>query len=111
MSDPGFEALLEFLERSRGFDFTGYNRAGLERRFRRRMELVDCTSFGDYLDFLEVHPDEFEKLFNTLLINVTGFFRDKEAWQLVETDVIPRTLSQKEPEAPLRVWSAGWGGR
>ena len=74
--DPSFEALLEFLKRTRGVDFTGYKRSSLERRFRRRMEAVGCESFGDYLDYLEVHPEEFEQLFETLLINVTEFFRD-----------------------------------
>jgi len=107
VSDPGFEALLEFLERSRGFDFTGYKRASLERRFRRRMELVDCTSFGDYLDFLEVHPDEFEKLFNTLLINVTGFFRDDDAWAVMREQVLPELLARRDDDEPIRVWSAG----
>src|SRR5919197_1133184 len=57
--DSAFEALLEFLKRSRGFDFTGYKRTSLERRFKRRMESVGCKSYGDYLDFLEVHPDEY----------------------------------------------------
>ena len=74
--DPAFEALLQFLKRSRGFDFTGYKRASLDRRFRRRMEAIECTSYGDYLDYLEVHPEEYEALFDTLLINVTDFFRD-----------------------------------
>ena len=74
--DPGFEALLDFLKRSRGFDFTGYKRPSLERRFRRRMDAIGCRSYGDYLDYLEVHPEEYEQLFDTLLINVTEFFRD-----------------------------------
>ena len=66
---------------SRGFDFTGYKRGSLERRFNRRMEAIGCGSYGDYLDYLEVHPEEFEELFDTLLINVTSFFRDAAAWQ------------------------------
>ena len=59
----------------------GYKRASLERRFRRRMETIGCESYGDYLDYLEVHPDEYEELFDTLLINVTEFFRDPPAWE------------------------------
>ena len=78
--DSAFETLLEFLKRERGLDFTGYKRASLERRFRRRMELVGCKAFGEYLDYLEVHPDEYQRLFDTLLINVTEFFRDPPAW-------------------------------
>jgi two-component system, chemotaxis family, CheB/CheR fusion protein len=105
--DPAFEALLDFLKRARGFDFTGYKRASLERRFRRRMETVGCRSFSDYLDFLEVHPDEFQQLFDTLLVNVTEFFRDLAAWQHLADAVLPELLGAKDPDEPIRVWTAG----
>ena len=58
----------------------------LQRRFRRRMETVGCESFGDYLDYLEVHPEEYEQLFEMLLINVTEFFRDPPAWEHLRDD-------------------------
>jgi two-component system, chemotaxis family, CheB/CheR fusion protein len=106
-ADPAFEALLQFLKRSRGFDFTGYKRASLERRFRRRMEAVGCNTFADYLDFLEVHPDEFAELFNTLLINVTEFFRDPPAWEYLRDQALPPVLADKPSDEPIRVWSAG----
>jgi two-component system, chemotaxis family, CheB/CheR fusion protein len=105
--DAAFEALLDFLKRSRGFDFTGYKRPSLERRFRRRMEAVGCKSYGDYLDFLEVHPDEFGQLFDTLLINVTEFFRDPPVWQHLRASALPELLDAKAPDDPIRVWSAG----
>jgi two-component system CheB/CheR fusion protein len=107
MSDAGFEALLQFLKRSRGFDFTGYKRASLERRFKRRLEALDCQSYGDYLDYLEVHPDEFEQLFNTLLINVTSFFRDETAWSALKESVLPDLLGRRSGGEPIRIWSAG----
>jgi two-component system, chemotaxis family, CheB/CheR fusion protein len=105
--DPSFEALLEFLKHSRTIDFTGYKRTSLERRFRRRLTQVGCASFGDYLDYLEVHPDEYAALFDTLLINVTEFFRDPPAWEYLRDDVLPPLLEAKEADAPVRVWSAG----
>jgi two-component system, chemotaxis family, CheB/CheR fusion protein len=105
--DPGLEALLEFLRCSRGFDFTGYKRASLERRFRRRMETVGCTAYGDYLDYLEVHPDEYAQLFDTLLINVTEFFRDPPAWEHLRNDLLPELLADKSDDEAVRVWSAG----
>jgi two-component system CheB/CheR fusion protein len=105
--DAAFEALLEFLKRSRGLDFTGYKRASLQRRFKRRMDSVGCGSFSDYLDFLEVHPDEYKQLFELLLINVTEFFRDPPAWEHLRSDVLPRLLAAKEPGEPVRVWSGG----
>ena len=107
MSDPGLEALLGYLERSRGFDSTGYERTSLERRFRRRMSAVGCESHGDYLDFLEVHPDEFEHLFDALLIDVTSFFRDPAAWEVLREQVLPGLLERRDDDAPIRVWSAG----
>jgi two-component system, chemotaxis family, CheB/CheR fusion protein len=105
--DPAFEALLEFLKRSRGFDFTGYKRTSLERRFRRRMDALGCESFGDYLDYLEVHPEEYEQLFDALLINVTEFFRDPQSWEHLREQVVPELLAAKEPDEPIRVWCAG----
>src|SRR5262245_59531968 len=105
--DPAFEALLEFLKRARGFDFTGYKRTSLERRFRRRMDGIGCESYGDYLDYLEVHPEEYEQLFNTLLINVTEFFRDRPSWEHLQTEVLPEVLAAKEDSEPIRVWCAG----
>jgi two-component system, chemotaxis family, CheB/CheR fusion protein len=107
MTDSSFEALLDFLKRSRAFDFTGYKRATLERRFRRRMDAIECESYGDYLDYLEVHPEEYAELFNTLLINVTEFFRDPPAWEHLRDDVLPNLLGAKPDGEPIRVWSAG----
>jgi two-component system CheB/CheR fusion protein len=105
--DPAFEALLEHLKASRGFDFTGYKRSSLMRRVNRRMAQVGITSYTDYLDHLELHGDEFTALFNTILINVTGFFRDAEAWEHLGREVLPALLAAKPPTQPLRVWSAG----
>lgn len=78
--NPDFEALLEYVRLSRGFDFTGYKRSSLMRRVQKRMQAVEIESYTDYMDYLEVHPQEFVHLFNTILINVTSFFRDSSAW-------------------------------
>ena len=106
-SDGAFPTLLEFLKQSRGFDFTGYKQASLERRFRRRMETVGCEDHGAYLDYLEVHPDEYELLFDSLLINVTQFFRDPPVWSHLQAEVLPQILAAKPPGEAVRVWSAG----
>jgi two-component system CheB/CheR fusion protein len=105
--DRVFEALLEFLRQSRGFDFTGYKRSSLKRRVRKQMQTHEIDSFSDYLDYLQVHPEEFLPLFNTILINVTSFFRDPTAWNYLEHHVISRLLSKKSETQPIRVWSAG----
>lgn len=64
-------------------------------------------SFDQYLDVLQASSDEFSALFNTILINVTAFFRDPDAWEYVASDVIPRILAERGPDDPIRVWSAG----
>jgi two-component system CheB/CheR fusion protein len=99
-------SLLEYLKSNRGFDFTGYKRSSLERRIRKRMDAVGVDEYGDYEDFLEVHPDEFKELFDTILINVTGFFRDRSAWEFLAEDAIPQLLEATPADQPIRVWSA-----
>jgi two-component system CheB/CheR fusion protein len=105
--DGAFEALLEFIRRSRALDFTGYKRPSLMRRFRRRMAAVGCESYADYVDYLEVHPGEYEQLYDALLINVTGFFRDPPVWDHLRDEALPAILGAKPEHEPIRVWSAG----
>ena len=71
------------------------------------MDDVGCESFGDYLDYLEVTPDEYQQLFETLLINVTEFFRDGPVWEHLRGEVLPPMLAAKPADEPMRVWSAG----
>ncbi|MBW4620258.1 MAG: PAS domain-containing protein [Cyanosarcina radialis HA8281-LM2] len=106
-NDPIFEALLDHLRRTRGFDFSGYKRSSLTRRVLKRMQELDIDSFENYLDYLEVYPDEFTYLFNTILINVTGFFRDPAAWEYLDRNIIPKLLEHKTGNKPIRIWSAG----
>jgi two-component system CheB/CheR fusion protein len=106
-TDESFEALLRYMRDSRGFDFTGYKRASLMRRVRHRMDQAGYHTFEQYLDVLQASSDEFAALFNTILINVTAFFRDPDAWEHIATDVIPRVLAERGPGDSIRVWSAG----
>jgi two-component system CheB/CheR fusion protein len=105
--DPEFETLLAHLRDGRGFDFTGYKRSSLVRRVDRRMAQVGIDDYAEYLDYLELHGEEFTALFNTILINVSGFFRDPEAWELLRARVLPQMIAAKGPQELLRVWSAG----
>ncbi|HKS53476.1 MAG TPA: CheR family methyltransferase [Pseudonocardiaceae bacterium] len=105
--DASFEALLLHLKENRGFDFTGYKRSSLTRRVDRRMDQVGVESYADYLDYLEMHSEEFTALFNTILINVTGFFRDAEAWDYLRAEILPSILEAKAADEIIRVWSAG----
>ncbi|MGH7621484.1 MAG: CheR family methyltransferase, partial [Gemmatimonadaceae bacterium] len=102
-----FDTLLDYLKRTRGFDFTGYKRASLERRIAKRMQMVGVPGFAEYTDYLEVHPEEFSGLFNTVLINVTSFFRDQSTWEFIAQSVVPDLLSRRNGDQQIRVWSAG----
>lgn len=105
--DPEFENLLIYLRKNRGFDFTGYKRSTLMRRVRKRMQLLNIEDFGDYLDYLEVDPEEFNHLFNTILINVTNFFRDIAPWEALVEEVLPSIITRKKDTDQIRIWSAG----
>jgi two-component system CheB/CheR fusion protein len=106
-STEPLDLLLDHLKRSRGFDFSGYKKTSLERRFAKRMEAVSVDGYLEYLDYLEVHPEEFAYLFNTILVNVTAFFRDEPAWEYLSEEIVPKLLEAKGLDAPIRVWSAG----
>ena len=106
-ADLDFENLLEFLRDERGFDFTGYKRASLLRRTKKRMGEVQISDYESYLDFLKVHPAEFIPLFNTILINITSFFRDEMVWEFIREKVVPELLKRKEKDDFIRIWSAG----
>ena len=105
--EQSFENLLEYVRDARGFDYTGYRRPSLMRRFEKRIQTVGAGGYDDYRAYLETHPEEFGQLFDAILINVTGFFRDSKAWDVVASDVIPALLERKDKRAPIRVWSAG----
>lgn len=105
--NASFETLLLHLKENRGFDFTGYKRASLTRRVDHRMAEVGVGDYAEYLEYLEVHTEEFTALFNTILINVTSFFRDAEAWEYLRAEVLPSMLSAKARDGVIRVWSAG----
>jgi two-component system CheB/CheR fusion protein len=106
-TDDGLEDLLVFIRDSRGFDFTGYKRSTVARRIRKRMHEAGATDFAAYRDRLESSAEEFSLLFNTILINVTGFFRDAETWTFLQREIMPELIADAEPAREIRVWSAG----
>jgi two-component system CheB/CheR fusion protein len=105
--DNALEELLDYIKRERGFDFTGYKRPSLTRRISRRMQDVGAESYQDYLAFLEAQPDEFGQLFNTILINVTSFFRDQPTWEYLQAEILPRLLDAKTEPERIRIWCTG----
>src|ERR1700682_1427765 len=104
---PDFTRLLDHIRESRGFDFGGYKRTTLLRRIAKRMTQVGVHDYAAYLEYLEANPDEFAALFNTILINVTSYFRDAPAWEYLQQEILTRLIASKERYDPIRVWSAG----
>jgi len=98
--DPAFETLLQYLKGSRGFDFTEYKRASLMRRVNKRMGEVGIEGYEQYEDYLEVHPLEFTTLFNTILINVTSYFRTRRPGTIWLTRSYHASWRPKHPVPP-----------
>ena len=101
-----FERLLEFVRVERNFDFTGYKRSSLTRRTDKRMRELGIEGYGNYLDYLQANAEEFTRLFNTILINVTSFFRDEDTWTYLRESVVPEVIGA-DRDGAIRVWSAG----
>lgn len=88
-------------------DFSQYKSSTLLRRIERRMALHQIAHEGDYVRYLQSDPAELDALFRDLLIGVTSFFRDPEAFALLQSQAIPRLFADKRAGAPVRVWVCG----
>jgi two-component system, chemotaxis family, CheB/CheR fusion protein len=99
--------ILVLIKTATRYDFRSYRKNMLLRRVQRRMGLAQVERLGDYLEMLRENPDEIIALYKDLLIGVTGFFRDPEAFQVLEERVIPELISRNGGKAPLRVWVPG----
>lgn len=99
------------LHKGTGHDFRHYKRATVLRRIERRMQVTAQPDLPAYYRYLSRHPQETRALLDDMLIGVTNFFRDREAFEALERDVVPQIfLAQPDPiETPgeIRVWSAG----
>jgi len=99
--------IFNLLRTRTGHDFREYKERTFQRRVQRRMQVVQTTKLEDYAERLQSEPDEVSALFRDLLIGVTDFFRDTEAYQALETLVIPRLFEGKGADDEVRVWVAG----
>ena len=90
-----------------GHDFSGYKLRTFFRRVHRRMQINHCENLTDYAALLSTKPDEATLLFRDLLINVTSFFRDTEAFDALETMVVPKLFDGRGASDTVRVWIPG----
>src|ERR1043166_1045320 len=99
--------LVHALAEERGLDLRGYKLSTLERRIRRRMQQVNVGTYREYLDYIRRDQSETAKLLDTVLSNVTRFFRDVQAWDALAEQVLPLMFKGKPPGSTFRVWCAG----
>ncbi|BBD62782.1 signal transduction histidine hinase (plasmid) [Nostoc sp. HK-01] len=90
-----------------GVDFSHYKPNTLDRRIQRRMLLYKLERLEDYAEYLQNNPSEVKALYEEILIHVTHFFRDPEAFEVLKERVFPTIIENKSAELPIRIWVAG----
>ncbi len=105
-NSPDLEPVLSALAAA-GSEFRGYKRGTLERRIARRMTVNRVSSLKAYCEILKNRVEEAEALSLDMMIGVTEFFRDPEAWQVLSERVLASLLAEPEGDQPLRVWVPG----
>jgi len=105
--ENALKKILILLRNQTSHDFSQYKPNTIQRRTERRMVVNKITTIERYLTYLQQTPEEVEALFNDLLIGVTSFFRDPEAFKALEDQVIPKLFAGKSADAVIRVWVPG----
>ncbi len=90
-----------------GHDFSGYKDKTVARRVQRRMQVLQIDEVPDFIERLRKDPQELDALLQDLLIGVTNFFRDPQAFEVLEREVIPKLFEGKGPEDSIRIWVPG----
>ncbi len=99
--------LFQILRKTSGVDFTHYKLPTILRRIQRRMALHRLVDLESYISLLHKQPREAEELYEDLLIHVTSFFREPEAFEALQEDFFPKILEAREGDGPIRVWVPG----
>lgn len=90
-----------------GHDFSGYKHNTIQRRIQRRMQVLQIDDPADFHERLRQEPQQVDFLFQDLLIGVTSFFRDPEAFEALEHSVVPKLFENRKPDESVRVWVPG----
>jgi two-component system CheB/CheR fusion protein len=107
ITSSDYQSIIRILKATIGVDFDAYRDTTIKRRIRRRMMLHTKNKVADYIQILEQDQAEVKDLYNDLLINVTQFFRNPEAFETLKTSVFPQILKRKEVSQPIRIWVPG----
>ena len=106
-ADESLREILTLLRVRTGHDFSNYKTPTLVRRIARHLQIHELEDIPSYLELLRNYPNELQSLLKNLLINVTNFFRDKEAFGALESEVVPNLFAGKTGKDTVRIWSAG----
>lgn len=101
------QKILMTIRSKTGHDFSLYKKNTVLRRIRRRISIHNIDDAGTYLRYLQEHPEEIHQLFKELLINVTSFFREPEAFDILKKVILPALLHDKPSDYGIRVWVPG----
>ena len=105
--EEDFITILEQLRKASGVDFRQYKPSTIYRRALRRSVILKLDSLGEYAKYLKEHQDEGAKLYDDVLIPVTSFFRDFEAFEALKTQVYPAIVKDRESKGVIRMWAPG----
>jgi two-component system, chemotaxis family, CheB/CheR fusion protein len=106
-ADENLLKIFSILRKTKRVDFAYYKQGTIRRRIRRRMLLRSIENLDEYARVLKRNPDEVDNLFVDILVNVTGFFRDSEAFDALKKTAFPSLMQNRSPNAPIRVWVPG----
>ncbi len=106
-TSTAMQKILMVLRSKTGHDFSLYKKNTVIRRIRRRINVHNIENLAAYLHYLQGHPDEVQQLFKELLINVTSFFREPEAFEVLKTAILPELFHDKPSDYTIRVWVPG----
>ncbi|MBK5274550.1 MAG: PocR ligand-binding domain-containing protein [Desulfuromonadales bacterium] len=104
--DDELGAIFRIVKLKTGHDFSSYKTNTVIRRIERRMAMNEVSGIGKYIAMIEENPQEAQALCQDILIGVTSFFRDPEAFEILRREVIPRMFEGRNPEEPARIWHA-----
>jgi two-component system CheB/CheR fusion protein len=103
------QKILAILRTKTGHDFSHYKKTTILRRIERRMSIHQVADAAAYSQYIQEHPEEIQVLFKELLIRVTSFFRDPEAFETLEKNMLPDLIGKKPETDTIRVWVPGCG--
>jgi len=107
ISEKYLNTIFSVLKIATGVDFSNYREPTVIRRVRRRMAVHNLETIASYINFLQQTMGEPQALYNDLLINVTGFFRDPEIFEVLQKKAFPQLLAAGETRASIRIWVPG----